>query len=37
MPIMIAFIQLSDMHLNTEDLKDNFRTYKVLHSESSKV
>lgn len=37
MPIMIAFIQLSDMHLNTEELKDNFLTYKALHSESSKV
>lgn len=37
MPIMIAFIQLSDMHLNIEELKDNFLTYKVLHSESNKI
>ena len=37
MPITILFIQLSDMHLNIEELKDNFLTYEVWHSESSKV
>ena len=37
MPITIVFVQLSDMHLNIEKFKDNFLTYEVWHSESSKV
>lgn len=32
MPIMTTFIQLIDMHLNIEELKDNYLTYKKYYT-----